>query len=39
MAETHYESRRPDAEEVQAELDEIARVRTAAESVFDQTRS
>jgi hypothetical protein len=38
QAASHYESRRPDAEEAQAELDEIARVRTAAESVFDQTR-
>ncbi|HKF82062.1 MAG TPA: hypothetical protein VKB23_03765 [Solirubrobacterales bacterium] len=32
-----HESRRPDAEEVQADLDEIAAVRTAAGSVFDQT--
>jgi hypothetical protein len=39
QAVTHYESRRPDAEESQAEMDEIATVRTAADSVFDQTRS
>jgi hypothetical protein len=32
------ESKRPDHEEAMAEMDEIATVRTAAETVFDQTR-
>jgi hypothetical protein len=38
QAVTHYESRRPDAEGSQAEMDEIKTVSTAAETVFDQTR-
>jgi hypothetical protein len=38
QAVTHLESRRPDAEQAQGEMEEIAEVRKAAESVFDQTR-
>jgi hypothetical protein len=38
QAVSHYESIRPDAEASQAEMDEIATVSTAAETVFDQTR-
>ncbi len=38
QAVTHFESRRPDAEQAQEEMDEIAEVRKAAETVFEQTR-
>jgi hypothetical protein len=38
QAVTHYESRRPDAEAAQAEMDEIKAVITAAKTVFEQTR-
>ena len=36
---TYFESRRPDAEQAEEEMKEIAGVREAAESVFYQTRS
>ncbi len=38
QAVTHYESRRPDAEEAEAAMEEIATVRDAADSVWEQTR-
>ena len=38
QAVLHYESRRPDAEEAQAVVEEIAAVRDAADSVWEQTR-
>lgn len=38
QAVTLYESKRPEAEASQAEMDEIAAVRAAAATVFDHTR-
>jgi hypothetical protein len=38
QAVTHFEARRPDAEQAEEEMREIAGVREAADSVFDQTR-
>jgi|SRR5215218_4805099 len=39
QAVTYFEARRPDAEQAEEEMKEIAGVRGAAEAVFDQTRS
>lgn len=38
QAVTHFESRRPDAEQAEEEMQEIAGVSKAADVVFDQTR-